>query len=239
MAIVLILGSGPGVVACRPWPRAPFDQIVAINNAWAVRPDWDWLIHSEDFPPERLPPEQTPQQKTVTAEDFVPAQNARGGFVYAGGTMAFTAGYWALHALRPTVLAFLGCDMVYDGGPQSHFYGKGTADPLRKDVTLRSLEGKSARLMIHAARAGCAAVNLGAGPSRMVLPRATPDSLHMVKPAPFDQMTTLRAEAAEAMLGYHVPSGRYWEVADRFDADRIDVLDSLWLKAARQPQTAS
>ena len=48
----------------------------------------------------------------MTATDYVPVQNDFGGFVYAGGTMTFTAGYWALGALKPSVLAFLGCDMV-------------------------------------------------------------------------------------------------------------------------------
>ena len=53
--IVLILGSGPNVVTCRDWPRAPFDRIVAINNAWRVRPDWDDLVFPEDFPAEKRP----------------------------------------------------------------------------------------------------------------------------------------------------------------------------------------
>ena len=82
----------------------------------------------------------------------MPIQNDLGGFVYAGGTMAFTAGYWALGALRPDVMAFFGCDMVYPT-EGSHFYGNGNADPLRDDITLRNLEAKSARLSIIAARA--------------------------------------------------------------------------------------
>ena len=49
--IVLILGSGPNVVAARDWPKAWFDRIVVINNAWAVRQDWDDLVFPEDFPP--------------------------------------------------------------------------------------------------------------------------------------------------------------------------------------------
>jgi hypothetical protein len=34
-------------------------------------------------------------------------------------------------------------------------------------------------------------------------------------------------------LGYLVPSGRYWEEADRFDPAALDRLDALWLRAAR------
>ncbi len=60
------------------------------------------------------------------------------------GTMAFTAGYWALGALKPDIIAYLGCDMIYplEKGSPSHFYGNGQADPLRSDITLQSLGSK-------------------------------------------------------------------------------------------------
>jgi len=230
MTVVLILGSAPQVTACRDWGRAPFDRIVAINNAWRVRPDWDILIHPEDFPEERRPPRAGPGQRIVTAADYVPAQNALGGFVYAGGTMAFTASYWALHALRPAVIAYFGCDMVYEGEPGTHFYGRGTADPLRPDVTLRSLEAKAARLMAFAAAQGCALVNLSAGPSRLVFPRMTPAALAEARPLPrpVDDDRMREALGHEAALGYHVPSGRYWEETARFDPGAIDRVDALW-----------
>ena len=230
MTVVLVLGSAPSVAAARDWPRAPFDRIVAINNAWAVRDDWDDLIHPTDFPPDRMPSKIAPSQRIVTAATYVPVQNSYGGFVYAGGTMAFTAGYWALGALKPSVMAFLGCDMVYPAQGSTHFYGTGTADPLRQDVTLRSLPAKSARLQVLAARAGCACVNLSMAESRLVFPRATPRNLP-VAPAPFDAAQVARAEAEEARLGYVVPSGKYWKVEDRFDPAAIDALDALWLSA--------
>ncbi len=239
MTTVLILGSGPNVVAARSWARVPFDHILAINNAWAVRPDWDDLIHPEDFPVDRRPTELAPAQRIITAEDFVPAQNAFGGFVYAGGTMSFTAGYWALHALRPSVIAFLGCDMVYPKGPQTHFYGKGEPDPLRRDITLRSLEAKSARLMIEAADMDCAVVNLSTDPSRLIVPRSTPATLRHQRPAPFDRAAAARARAAESAADYMVPSGRYWLEEDRFDPAVIDRIDALWLAAAAQAARAA
>ena len=111
--IVLILGSAPDAVASRSWERSPFRFIVAINNAWAIRTDWDYLIYPDDFPDDRLPTAQSPFASIVKSDEFVPAQNAFGGFVYAGGTMAFTAAYWALHALKPDIMAFPGCDMIY------------------------------------------------------------------------------------------------------------------------------
>ena len=78
-----------------------------------MREDWDWLIHPEDFPENRRPKLLRQGQRIVGAKDYVPVQNEFGGFVYAGGTMAFTAGYWALGALKPRVIAMIGCDMIY------------------------------------------------------------------------------------------------------------------------------
>lgn len=234
MTNLLMLGSAPMALDAREWPRAPFDRILAINNAWAIRADWDDMIHPWDFPEHRRPVPGT-GQRLVTQADFVPAQNAYGGFVYAGGTMAFTAAYWALDDLRPDVIATFGCDMHYPTDGPTHFYGKGTPDPLRADITLRSLEAKSARLMILAAMQGCAMVNLSTGPSRLTFPRTTAAALPpfgATKPAPFNQALAHRALQIERDLDYIVPSGRYWEEADRFDLAQIDALDALWLAAA-------
>lgn len=232
MTIVLMLGSGPNVVLARDLPRGAFDAIATINNAWAVRPDWDYLVHPEDFPAERRPGTPAQDQQIITATEFVPAQNAYGGFVYGGGTMAFTASYWALHALRPTVIAYLGCDMVYPSAGPTHFYGTGTPDPLRRDVTLRSLEAKSARLMAMAAAQGCALVNLSQDPSRLVFPRADLAELRDIGLQEFNTRAIDAARRAEESLGYFVPSGRYWEEAARFDPAAVDRIDNLWLKTA-------
>jgi hypothetical protein len=229
MSNLLMLGSAPIAVQARDWPRAPFDRILAINNAHLIRPDWDDMIHPWDFPAHRRPA-PGPGQRLITQDDFVPAQNAYGGFVYAGGTMAYTAAYWALDALRPDVIAVFGCDMHYPASGPTHFYGRGTPDPLRADITLRSLEAKSARLMILAAMQGCAMVNLSTGPSRLIFPRARPTALP--GPAPFNQALAHKALQVELDLDYIVPSGRYWEETDRFDAGQIDALDALWLAAA-------
>ena len=239
MTVVLVLGSGPNVVETRDWPRDPFDRIVAINNAWAVRPDWDDLIHPDDFPAARMPRALAQGQRIIRAADYVPLQNRFGGFVYAGGTMAFTAGYWALAALQPRVIAVMGCDMVYPAQSQTHFYGTGTADPLRADVTLRSLEAKSARFMLMAAAGGCAVVNLSQDESRLVFPRSTASAAATARPQPYDHAEAAAALAEEARLGYLVPSGKYWKEEARFDPLAIDALDRRWLKAAGVLQTRS
>jgi len=225
---VLILGSGPNVTEARDWPRR-FDVIVAINNAWAVRPDWDELIHAWDFPPGRMPPRLAPGQRRVTEADFVPAQNALGGFVYAGGTMAFTAAYYALHAHRPALIALFGCDMVYPKTGPTHFYGTGSPDPLRADPTLQSLEAKSVRFLALAARAGSRAVNLSTGPSRLLLPRSAPDLSVLPDRPPLDETAIDAAVAREATLGYDTPTGRYWDEIERFDPTELAALDARWL----------
>ena len=232
MTTILILGSGLPVIAARDWPRVPFDHVLAINNAWAVRPDWDEAIHPFDFPADRRPV-PGPGQRIVTQDDFVPVQNALGGFVYAGGTMAFTAGYWALGHHAPGVIAVIGCDMHYPPQGRTHFYGAGSPDPLRPDITLRSLEAKSARLLVQAAMRGCAMVNQSTGPSRLVFPRAHPAQAGASRPLPFDAGMAARALEREATLDYRVPSGRYWQEPERFDPVQIDALDGMWLAAAR------
>lgn len=231
--VTLVLGSAPDVLQCRDWPRTGFDMVVAINNAWRVRDDWDYLVAPDDFPEEKHPKETSPIQRVIGSDIYVPANNQFGGILYAGGTMAFTAGYWALWALRPRVLAFLGCDMIYPSQTASHFYGQGHADPLRDDISLRSLEAKSSRLMLHAARMGCACVRLSDGPSRLVFPSVARSKLaNIAQPSAkpggrsFDAATAL-----EATLGYFVPTGRYWQETARFDVAKIDAVDAAWLNA--------
>ena len=248
MNTVLIIGSAPDAVLAKNWDLSVFAHRVVINNAWQITPDWNYLVYPEDFPPERLPPTPLkPSQHFIAAPDFVPQQNSFGGFVYAGGTMAFTTGYWALGALKPDVIAFLGCDMVYDAasGAGSHFYGHGTADPLRVDVTLQSLEAKSMRLMALANAQQCSVVNLSALPeSRLLFPRvplqdladsAVRQYLLTQQRDMLDAAGVASALQAEQDLGYMVPSGRYWEHAAEFDKTKLSDIDSLWLQAMREP----
>ena len=229
---IIVMGSGPGVTKSQNVPRKSSELFVAINNAWRVRNDWDFLIHPEDFPENRRPKLLREGQRIVGAKDYVPVQNEFGGFVYAGGTMAFTAGYWALGALKPRVIAMIGCDMVYpDKGP-THFYGHGKADPLRDDITLRSLEAKSVRFCALASRAGCAVVNLStAQRTRLTFPTACHSELEKLRPTQFKENRVDKALQAEAAADYFVPSGRYWEEKSNFDPKVVDAIDRLWLDA--------
>ena len=235
---ILILGSAPDAVSARSWKSQPFDCIVAINNAWQIRPDWDDLIFPYDFPDASKPTDIQPDQRCVTEGDFVPVQNDFGGFVYAGATMAFTAAYWVLGHYRPTQISFLGCNMWYPKGETTHFCGSGIADPLRDDITLMSLEAKSSRLYAMAQAAGCALSNLSRGPSRLICPLR---KFQGPEPAPYvvDQEAVHKALMRERTLGYYVPSGRYWQELERFDVEALQALDQMWLAAVSRRAAAA
>jgi hypothetical protein len=245
--IVLVIGSAPEAVAAREFDTAGVGHIVAINNAWRVRPDWTHLVHPEDFPPERRPVPAN-GQSIVTYRDYVPANNRFGGIVYAGGTMAFSTAYWVLDALRPAIMAFCGCDMIYDRPVgTSHFYGAGEADPLRPDPTLQSLEAKANRLAILAAEEGCLCVNLSELPrSRLTFPRMAPPLLgsdltgfHYSGLAGLrDRIVPSARKAATALEVRHdlvVPGGDYWNAPEKLNAEVLSAIDGLWLEALPAP----
>lgn len=120
--------------------------------------------------------------------------------------------------------------MYPDSGP-THFYGTGTPDPLRNDVTLQSLEAKAARLQLIAAKHGCSCVNLSTDRSRLVFPRAKLENLSEVDVIELDHQMTEHALKRERMLGYQVTSGRYWEFVEQFDPNALAHIDALWLEA--------
>ena len=225
---VLIIGSAPDALEAQSFNRELFQQVVAINNAWNVRSDWDYCIFPDDFPGNRRPNEND-EQRLIGSEQYVPLQNKYGGFVYSGGTMAFTAGYWVLGHFNPRAIAYIGCDMVYDE-KKTHFYGRGTPDPLREDPTLKNLKAKSARLEAIAASQNCSIFNLSKRPkSNLVFRR---NSLENIPEDP----TPRRVNAEllklvlekEKSLGYFIKSGKYWKHLADFDQKKIDILDGLW-----------
>jgi hypothetical protein len=248
--VVLIIGSAPDALLARAWDKSIFSHVVAINNAWRVRDDWDYLVHPEDFPAENMPSLVSAKQSIITAKEYVDIQNDFGGFVYAGGTMAYTAGYWALGHLRPKILVFIGCDMLYALSDKvTHFYGIGSADPLRDDVTLQSLEAKSARLMYHALQNGCLCLNLSQLPeSRLLFPRVSIQQLSAYDDVDvelelklamdkFDTGQIDQAKRLELDLGYHFESGRYWEHLQDICAKQCLAVDHLWMNGLIQEQS--
>ena len=226
---VLIIGSGPNAVKAAELETA-FDAIVVINNAWRVRPDWSHLIYPYDFPKERWPQEINCSQTVITEKEFVPIQNQYGGFIYAGATMAFTAGYWVLGALKPSHISFIGCDMHYPKTGKTHFYGKGTADPLREDISLMSLKAKSNRFLSLAYEQDCLVGNLSDGPSKLTFPRVNSASLWPEIPYRRADLIS-QALKQEKDLGYFDRSGRYWENLDKYDCKEIKKIDNIWEQA--------
>lgn len=226
---VLIVGSGPNAVKASELETS-FDAIVVINNAWRIRSDWTHIIFPYDFPEERWPKEIQSTQSVITEQEFVPIQNQYGGFIYAGATMAFTAGYWVLGAFKPSHISFIGCDMHYPKRGKTHFYGKGTADPLREDISLMSLKAKSNRFFCLAHEQGCHVGNLSDGPSKLTFPRicstpSRPESPNLRKDL------IVKALKREKDLGYFDISGRYWENLDKYDCEEIKKIDNIWEQA--------
>ena len=148
--------------------------------------------------------------------------------------MAFTAAYWALDKFKPKTMAFLGCDMIYSN-KNNHFYGTGTADPLRKDLTLRSLEAKSARFEVYARMQGCIPLNLSnLKNSRLVYERVKLEEISkktVQDTRKFDHIKIKIAKEKEADLGYFIENGKYWKHFHMFDEKEIDILDNLWLSS--------
>jgi hypothetical protein len=242
---VLIVGSAPDAVKARGYCGSTFDVIVAINNAWRIRSDWTHLVHAGDFPDDRKPV-AAPGQSILSHQAYVPSNNQYGGVVYAGGTMAFSTAYWVLDVLSPDMIAFCGCDMIYDQKDgRSHFYGKGRADPLRSDPTLQHLEAKSNRLMLLAARDGCVCVNLSElSDSRLTFPRIDvtrlgedPRNIHSTELRSIrDRINREAMQSAlrrENVIGLVAPDGDYWNHADSIDPAALSAIDRLWLSSVR------
>ncbi len=245
---VLILGSAPDAIRVREFDLSRFSAIVAINNAWQLRDDWTHIVYPEDFAETRRPSD-VGGKSVIEYDQFVPANNQFGGTIYAGGTMAFTSGYWALAALKPDLMAFLGCDMVYEGDQSSsHFYGQGEPDPLREDPTLQSLEAKSERLRWMAFDNQCLCLNLSEkSASRLTFDRLDSNwlglSLVDLRANGLKQLETglapngaNRALAEEKRLGYFVESGAYWKSDMQLDAGKLAYVDSLWLQVFQSGQ---
>jgi hypothetical protein len=240
---VLIVGSSPDALRYKAWSLTDIKSTVVINNAWKIRDEWDFHIYPEDFPSENQPKTYNKDQRAITYKDYVPAQNLKGGVVYAGATMAFTAAYWALVELRPSIIAFVGCDMVYPNNQQTHFYGSGQPDPLRKDISLQNLEAKSTRLQVMALEEQCLCINLSSlDESRLVFPsvnfevfsklkndKALLNSLYQQLTGQIDLNKVTTAKNLEKKLGYFVENGEYWNCLSDFSWDEIQCLDQLWL----------
>ena len=229
---VLVIGSAPDSIQANDWDLRVFDQVVVINNAWRITSHWDELIFPYDFSDENKPAQILDHQKFVTEDQFVSAQNLFGGFVYAGATMAFTAGYWSLASHQPTKLCFLGCNMHYSQIGPTHFYGQGRPDPLRHDITLTSLKACSYRMLIFAKMRGCDIVSLSVGDTNLHVPQTSFDQFLDYQPAfVICKEKMNQALKKEKNLNYFVEDGRYWLKENFFCRGELKKLDRIWIEA--------
>ena len=124
---IMIVGSGISGEKVKKWDLKGWHTIV-INNAWQLRNDWDELIHPNDFT--NLPKMVKPNQRIISNAIYMPANTAFGNQAERGNSMVFQALYYAL-LKRPRIIGTIGCDIYYPTTGKTHFYGSGTADPLR------------------------------------------------------------------------------------------------------------
>ena len=124
--------------------------------------------------------------------------------------------------------------MVYSD-KETHFYGTGTADPLREDISLRSLEAKSTRFECFASLEDCTVHNLSEKKeSRLVFKRKEfkyLDTVLVDAPREIKTNSLNKALNTEAELNYFIDDGKYWKHEHKFDAKKIDQLDKIWLNS--------
>lgn len=168
----IIVGSSPLAPQLAKCDLDCFYKI-AVNHAWHVRDDFDYLVYPDDFPDHDKPQKNDHfSGREISNHDYMKAIDKAGGIIFAGATMAFATGYWAVSNFNSRLIGYYASDMVYDQNDgQTHFYGKGAADPLRKDVSLTSLEARSTRLFAWAIQHNKLLVNFSnAEHSRLVFP---------------------------------------------------------------------
>ena len=143
---VVVLGSSALAPSINPH-LADDHIVVAINNAHKAASRIDFSVYSGDFPAV-----DKASGLAVTGRSsphYLPAMQRFGGLLFGGATMALAAGYWAINDFPFSQISYYACDMVYEG-TQTHFYGEGQADPLRRNLSLQSLEAKTLRLFYFA-----------------------------------------------------------------------------------------
>lgn len=236
--IAIIVGSSPSATEISDMPLEDCFKI-AINNAWRIRKDFDVLVHPSDFAKDRMPDIDF-SGKLVSNEDYMLAVNEAGGMIFAGATMTFATGYWVLENVAARLVGYFASDMVYPtSGEASHFYGNGSPDPLRKDVSLGSLEARGARLFAWGLYRNKLVVNFsGLSSSRLCFPRVP---LTQRAKVPFGSCKVFsdfwpefmrKAEQAwllEKQIRFNALRTDYAKASEnRSDVELIRKLDRLW-----------
>jgi len=122
---VIIVGSGVNCREINSWNTEGY-LIVVVNNAWKAVNRWNYLCYPGDFT-------DLPKGRGILVTGrHINTLVAKSGILRKSyhGTMFFTASYWALVALNPSEIGYIGMDMQYDK-PNNAFYGDAKPDPLR------------------------------------------------------------------------------------------------------------
>lgn len=249
----VIVGSSPDAIRAAPWiDLVRSCKFVAINNAWRISERFDYFICPNDFPETQRPPDTFKGRSVVGARI-----DSFGQIIFRGSTMSFNAGYWTIENIPCDAIGYIGCDMIYspDNAGNTHFYGTGKPDPLRRHISLRSLEAKSARLHHFARMSGKAVFRLSScEESRLTYPRISLEDF-------FDDNVLLQRSKRQKHLTrdyFHaVHNAMALELASPFDprdpdyrffrrkssyTSYVDRIDAAWLATRglggeRQPKT--
>lgn len=151
----------------------PDNIVVAINNSWRALERFDFIVYTDEFDAANKPPCPDLIRKGLNTGHYVDAASRFGNHFWCGHTMSFMAGYLCLSIWPYSQLNMFAVDMIYQGS-QTHFYGKGEPDPVRRHITLQNLRGKSMRLFYHAYKRDSLVLNLSRQPhSNLAVPRVT------------------------------------------------------------------
>lgn len=221
---VVVVGSAPTAPSvARLLGKQTF--VVGLNNSWRALPRYDAFVYADDLPPESKPGPEDVARKGRSAPQYYPAMEASGGILFCGASTGFAAGYWVAHTMPFSQVSYFAADMTYSNR-QSHFYGKGSPDPLRKDLSLQDLPAKSLRLYYFGLTRGSLFLNASAEPeTRLAFPRVTSglsvskNVMGEVLDALFEETETAKKEAAEALalekdVPFDATVSDYWRYAD-------------------------
>jgi len=184
---VLILGVAQDAMRAVDWDGGLFDYILAIEEAWHLRPDWTHMLHSDSLAPDDRPVLLEAGQQVVTKADYEPVLTHFGGAVYTGSDLVLAASYWALAALEPAHIFCMSCEFDAPGASQSH--------------GARDLTAKARRLEYFASLCGCAIANLSSESSALPFQRATLNGLDQVRPAYPSEEASMVARQLEQQYG--------------------------------------
>lgn len=154
-----IVGSGRTARLVNDYFSKDREAIVwALNNAWTAVNDYDKIFYSDDFPAQRKPPAHVLSRMGLSGPIYYPKIQYFNGILLCGATIALAAGYTAISMMPFSQISFFACDMNYGEG-QTHFYGVGSPDPLRRDPSLQNIRAKFLRLFYFGLKQRCLIIN--------------------------------------------------------------------------------